>query len=690
LRYGLGVRKSSLLSALIFAFAPSVAIAQHDLTVASVTGAPADVSAQDVVTVSAMLSNGMFSGNIEYRFYLSADAALDGSDYPAADGTIFVTWPSSPISADFTMPSTLTPGIYYVIAEADPNNLIFEPNETNNTAVSAGTIELHAADLQIMIFQTPSTAVIGQPVTVSLTIANGGVGPANGFNYEYSVNSSSLFLSPSVSVGANSSQTFTDSIVFSGPPGTVSVFVVVDVFSQVPEATESNNIGYSAPITLIENSPDLTGQIMEATAAMTPGANFAATSRLTNIGIADSGVFQYGYYLSPDPLITTSDRLIGTFSAMLAVQQDITPTDNLQIPFDVPNGTFHLGLIIDPAAQIDEGDETNNIALGPSFSITGSEITFATREIPDGILNQPYAFEIVVVSLSPATLRVASGALPDGLFFDSGTNEVVGTPSREGNYTFTLRAESASAFAEQEYSMTVRNSSRLEIATDSLPSGRHGETYSTMLTANGGTPPYVWSTTSVVPAGVVLDPDGRIYGLPEGPASTVLLIGVRDAVGDGDVKELPFEILPADAVIIVESKLMRAKVGIEYCSNGVVGFEARGGVKPYTWSLVTDAPPGLTLSPSGGICGVPSSEGLFAMEVRVADTTGLFDTARFSLEIDPAPPLTKAAESTCGCNTTSNDNAGGVLFLLLSTALTVLRPRRLFLRLAQRVISPRA
>lgn len=81
---------------------------------------------------------------------------------------------------------------------------------------------------------------------------------------------------------------------------------------------------------------------------------------------AAGGWFANGYYLSPDPIITSEDRqlkgLTDTDAADLDPGQSYTVAgDNeIIIPEDVKPGTYYFGVLIDRSNRVEEVDETNN------------------------------------------------------------------------------------------------------------------------------------------------------------------------------------------------------------------------------------------------------------------------------------------------------------------------------------------
>jgi len=66
------------------------------------------------------------------------------------------------------------------------------------------------------------------------------------------------------------------------------------------------------------------------------------------------------------------------------------------------------------------------------------------------------------------------------------------------------------------------------------------------------------------------------------------------------------------------------------------GFGAANGVLPYQWSISSGAlPPGVTLSPTGILSGVPSAEGDYAFTVRAEDGASAFVERPMTLHVGP-------------------------------------------------------
>lgn len=137
----------------------------------------------------------------------------------------------------------------------------------------------------------------------------------------------------------------------------------------------------------------------------------------------------------------------------------------------------------------------------------------------------------VVVTVTPATASVtSSGSLQFTALVSNTSNAAVtwsasaGTISRAGLYeaprvnTNTPAAVTATSIADPDASATAAltvtaRTSVLTIATASLPAATTWTSYSSTLTASGGTTPYRWTIASgQLPAGITLQSSGSVSG----------------------------------------------------------------------------------------------------------------------------------------------------------------------------------
>ena len=174
----------------------------------------------------------------------------------------------------------------------------------------------------------------------------------------------------------------------------------------------------------------------------------------------------------------------------------------------------------------------------------------------------------------------------------------------------------------------------ITISTTSLPGGTVGTAYSATLAATGGTPPYTWSATSALPPGLSLSSSGSISGTPTTAGNYNVTIRVADTKQVLATQSFALTIAGAAFSITTSSPLTAGTIGQPYSQT----LTAAGGQAPYSWTLGTGAPPGLTIAAATGVLsGTPTSAGTFSFAVQVTDANHLSATQNFSLTINPAP-----------------------------------------------------
>ncbi len=547
----------------------------------------------------------------------------------------------------------MVPASYRIFAEVDGENAILEADDHDNFALATNTLVIVGADLRVSSMSGAPVAFSGRPYTVSVTIENTGVADARGFVRAYYLSRDTAIrifdqqvaVTGTATLTAGGTQTYVDTLDMPVLTATTSLYlgVIVDLYDAVPESNANNNIGrIPNPISIVFPIPNMTAEIVETATAAAAGEELAVTRLLSNDGVADSGAFEYTYYLSSNPVISTDDIMLGTFSSSLPEGGDDYAIDVVNVPSSVTPGTYYLGLIVDPEDRVDEVYEDDNATLGPQVPVYAAAIHFVTNSLPNGTLGVPYEVGVYATGGPLAlTYSVAGSALPGGLALDPASGILSGTPTTEGLFHFALRASAGTAYADRSFSIrVVAPTVGLEIATPALPTAVAHRAYDVRLVAVGGTPPYEWSAISRLPSGLSVSTDGRLSGSPESPGSLPVTFRVRDALGASRSKDLALNVINANnSIQIVQVPLPTAIVGLPYCEPETVSLEARNGIAPYTWSLIGAGPPGLTLAADGSICGTPEQTGRFPITVRAQDQTGLFDTSLFILEVDDGTDL---------------------------------------------------
>ncbi|MDQ1314197.1 MAG: hypothetical protein QG662_306 [Pseudomonadota bacterium] len=180
----------------------------------------------------------------------------------------------------------------------------------------------------------------------------------------------------------------------------------------------------------------------------------------------------------------------------------------------------------------------------------------------------------------------------------------------------------------------------LAIGTANPPDAVANIPYGALLEATGGSAPYTWSlvTPGALPTGLSLNTSGVISGTPFGGTDGTynFVVQVRDAQGTTLQKQMAIKYTAPTPVptapMIGVSTLSAGTVGTLY--NSLV--TATGGTAPYTWSAVSGTlPPGLSLSASGVVSGIPTAAGNYTFVLTVTGA-GLSSSRSVTMTVNPA------------------------------------------------------
>jgi hypothetical protein len=257
-------------------------------------------------------------------------------------------------------------------------------------------------------------------------------------------------------------------------------------------------------------------------------------------------------------------------------------------------------------------NSTAKMSVTPSFTTTGTAVY---TSYTDGT-NAPFG------TGTPVNTITEQGS---GTAIASGPTTTMTPYSMTSTVSYTIPA--GGTLNNDDFNLIIPPSP----LTLSCPvnSATAGVPYSATLMAHGGVPPYAYSLSNG-PAWLSLGgPNGNVLsGTPPNATTTYnFTIGVTDSSGNTATNTVTQQC--SITVTVPPSPLSLACPA----STGQVGFPyssmltAMGGVFPYKFSIISGhLPGGLTLSASGAISGIPTSEGSFPVTFKVTDSSGISAT----------------------------------------------------------------
>ncbi len=269
------------------------------------------------------------------------------------------------------------------------------------------------------------------------------------------------------------------------------------------------------------------------------------------------------------------------------------------------------------------------------FTITIT-VKFAidSSPLPEAAINQPYSHQLKVTGGTATSWTKVSGELPAGLTLSS-TGLIAGTPTAAGDFPFRVQANGASPLTDST-NVTLHVSAPLVLGGPTIAEPKEpvslnwkiGQIVNWAVKANGGKQPYVYTSTTL-PTGVTLNPDGNLVGEATVAGTTPVTFTVTDGTGATDTLR-----------VVITFKALLAFSPAAKPKAGKVG-------KSYSWKLpVTGAsktklflasgtyPPGLSLDETTGILsGTPLKAGSYKVKFWVLGDPGTQVSKLYTIKI---------------------------------------------------------
>lgn len=257
-------------------------------------------------------------------------------------------------------------------------------------------------------------------------------------------------------------------------------------------------------------------------------------------------------------------------------------------------------------------------------------------QMQGGVVHSTYAQTLTATGGGgPILWSLLSGALPDGLTLSS-EGVVAGIPTTPGNFSFVIQvSDGFHATSGLAMSLDVAAKPLAITSAPLLASGLAGSAYSAALTADGGTPVYVWNLTSgILPPGLTLSASGTLTGTPTAAGTFDFSASVMDGGLTLSEQAFTLVVIPLPLEIISPPTLAVGALNTAYLQT----LTAVGGTGAIRWSVIEGSlPPGLRLDSTGSLTGEPTSTGTFIFRALAVDSASMVSTEYFTIVIESTP-----------------------------------------------------
>ncbi|MBK7171764.1 MAG: T9SS type A sorting domain-containing protein [Bacteroidales bacterium] len=243
----------------VASFQVGTAPAGPDLVAQNPSASPSSIQNGLTTTASCTVYNqgGASAVASSLKYYLSTDNTYSAGDVLLATDAVTAlnASASAAVSEVVTIPSSTTPGTYFILFFADANAQVTETNESNNVSSFQVVITSSAGSPDLLV-QTPAAAPAtlnaGQTTTASCTVFNQGTAISAASNLKYYLSADNVYGTgdtylatdaiTSLGIGSGLAVSEVLTIPSATAAGTWYILFVADADAQVAESNETNNV----------------------------------------------------------------------------------------------------------------------------------------------------------------------------------------------------------------------------------------------------------------------------------------------------------------------------------------------------------------------------------------------------------------------------------------------------------------
>jgi len=318
--------------------------------------------------------------------------------------------------------------------------------------------------------------------------------------------------------------------------------------------------------------------------------------------------------------------------------------------FSITSGNLPNGLALDGNSGVISGVPTSSTSATFTVRATDSNGCIGTRaftlapncpvitvnpnSVGLGTMGTLYSETFGAVGgTGPYTFDLSSGTLPDGLFLDSATGQVSGTPSASNGAGASVTVRATDNYGCQgTRTLLLQICPVVTLSPSTLNVPEVGIPYNSMIAAGPGGGPYEFGIVSgSLPDGLSFEPTtGEISGTAINTTSASFVVSATDANGCSGTRS--YTLAPACPVITANpASLVEGTTGTSYSQ----ALTAMGGTAPYSFLIKSGTlPAGISFSAAGALSGTPMEAGSFPLVVEIVDDYGCKGTVAYDLKVN--------------------------------------------------------
>ena len=471
------------------------------------------------------------------------------------------------------------------------------------------------------------------------------------FNITIAAPTSPLTISPTASANPTVAQNFSQQMTTTG--GTAP-YTYALVAGSLPNAVTMNAAGTFSGIPITRGTYNFTVQVTDASVP----PNILTKQYQLTVGAAT---------LTTTPASLPNGMVNTSYSQQLSTSGGIAPYS-----YVVDNGaSLPTGLSLSNTGLITgtpttAGTKSFTIIVTDSTGVMATVNQAAYSMIVDPPPPPPVAGAVSLSipynsSLNPVTLSLSGGTATSVAVAGApshGTTSVSGTTIKytptagyNGPDAFTYTATNAGGTsAPASVNLTVTTPVITVSPAGTALNATGEQQYTQVFSASGGTGPYTFAQTGVLPVGLSFNSATRtLSGTPlQGGTYSVKITATDSSTGTA---------VPGsrDYTLTVTNPVIRVSIPAATLQRGMpasLQASASGGVGPYMYAVTSGSlPTGLILAADGSITGTPTVAGAYFFGITAVDSNGFTGVQNFASNVGAGAPVANPVATTVAYST---------------------------------------